>query len=313
MLTLFAVPKPFRGHVGVIQRNAITSWTLLRPCPEIILFGDDEGTAQISQELGLLHAPSVARNEFGTPLLRDLFQKAEECASHSILCYVNADILLLDDFSKAVARVRDWRPQFLMVGQRWDVDVEAPLDFSTPDWRTDLRQSVLRANRQRQADWIDYFVFTKGLGSNLLPFAIGRTAWDNWLVWHARSQGAPVLNASKTVMAVHQNHDYAHHPHGHAGVWKGEEATRNVSLGGGWKHHYTIEDSQFELSDLEIRRIWRWLLPPVRRTRRRTVEFIYTRIWFAFLEVTRRARHAVGLRQKNIAELRSKIGLGKSA
>ena len=39
MLTLFAVPKPFRDHTAMIQRNAITSWTLLRPHPQIILFG----------------------------------------------------------------------------------------------------------------------------------------------------------------------------------------------------------------------------------------------------------------------------------
>src|SRR5438876_11556063 len=102
MLTLFAIPKPFRGHIAVIQRNAIMSWTLLQPRPEVILFGDEEGTAEICRELGLRHAPAVERNEFGTPLLDDLFRKAEEQASYATLCYVNSDILLLDDFSKAV-------------------------------------------------------------------------------------------------------------------------------------------------------------------------------------------------------------------
>jgi len=37
MLTLFTIPKAFQGHTGVIQRNAIRSWTLLRPECEIIL------------------------------------------------------------------------------------------------------------------------------------------------------------------------------------------------------------------------------------------------------------------------------------
>jgi len=44
MLTLFALPKPFRGRNGIIQQNAIRSWTLLEPTPEIILFGDEFGT-----------------------------------------------------------------------------------------------------------------------------------------------------------------------------------------------------------------------------------------------------------------------------
>jgi hypothetical protein len=30
-LTIFAVPKPFEGHIGMIQRNAIRSWKGLRP------------------------------------------------------------------------------------------------------------------------------------------------------------------------------------------------------------------------------------------------------------------------------------------
>jgi hypothetical protein len=46
MLTIFAIPKPFRGHIGVIQRNAICSWLELRQACEIILLGDDEGTAE---------------------------------------------------------------------------------------------------------------------------------------------------------------------------------------------------------------------------------------------------------------------------
>ena len=31
MLTFFTTAKPFRGHNGIIQRNALKSWTLLHP------------------------------------------------------------------------------------------------------------------------------------------------------------------------------------------------------------------------------------------------------------------------------------------
>ena len=54
-ITILAMPKPFRGHVGTIQRNAIASWTKLQPRPEIILFGHEEGAAKCAQELGLIH------------------------------------------------------------------------------------------------------------------------------------------------------------------------------------------------------------------------------------------------------------------
>ena len=76
------------------------SWTRLSPRPEILLFGDEEGTAEIARELGLRHFPEVARNEFGTPLLDDLFRQAEQHASTPLLGYVNGDIILTDDFTR---------------------------------------------------------------------------------------------------------------------------------------------------------------------------------------------------------------------
>src|SRR5579863_2067444 len=73
MLTMFTTPKPFRGHIGVIQRNALKSWTLLHPDLEVILFGDDEGAAVVAGEFGLRHEPHVERNEFGTNRLDSMF------------------------------------------------------------------------------------------------------------------------------------------------------------------------------------------------------------------------------------------------
>ena len=93
-LTIIAMPKPFRGHIGIIQLNAITSWTKLRPRPEIILFGTEEGAAECAADLGLVHIPEVARNQHGTPLLADIFALAEERTTHDTLAYVNADIIL---------------------------------------------------------------------------------------------------------------------------------------------------------------------------------------------------------------------------
>jgi len=265
MLTIFSIPKPFKGHIGVIQRNAITSWTLLRPRPEIILFGNDEGVAEVALGLGVLHFPQIACNECGTPLLHDVFQKVEVQASHSILCYVNADILLMDDLRRAVERVREWRSQFLIVGQRWDLDICNQLDFGVPEWQGALEQLALKAGRQRPCNWIDYFAFSKGFGQNLVPLAVGRASWDNWLIWHARSIGIPVVDVSKSVIAVHQNHDYSHHPKGAAGVWSGEEAIRNYKLAGGWRHLYSMENATHKLTDRGLERNWRHELILIRR------------------------------------------------
>src|SRR5215472_16468615 len=95
MLTLFATAKAFEGHSGIIQRNALKSWTLLHPDVEVILFGDDKGTAEIAAELGLRHEPYVERNELGTKRLDSMFGQAQKIARNDILCYVNCDIVIL--------------------------------------------------------------------------------------------------------------------------------------------------------------------------------------------------------------------------
>lgn len=297
MLTIFAIPKAFKGHIGVIQRNAITSWTLLRPRPEIILFGDEEGTREIAEELEATHVPDVACNEFGTPLLNDLFQQAEKRAAHQLLCYVNADIVLLDDFVDAIKKLQTWRIKFLMVGRRWDLDVTEALEFEVPNWDCIVRDSALIANRQCASNWIDYFAFTKGFAHQVLPFAIGRTRWDNWLIWHARSMGYPVVDASKSVMAIHQSHDYSHRPNGYHGVWSGEEARRNAELAGGWQHHYTTDDATHRLSyDAVSLNYWRWSAP----LRRACIHYLQP-AWFSLLNFTRPLRHRLGIRQRGAA------------
>ena len=42
MITLFTLPKPFVGHIGMIQRNAIQSWTRLHPDIDILMFGSSK-------------------------------------------------------------------------------------------------------------------------------------------------------------------------------------------------------------------------------------------------------------------------------
>lgn len=247
-ITLFAVPKPFRGHIGIIQRNAIRSWTLLDPRPEIILLGDEEGIAEAAAELGVRHVPELARNEFGTPLLNDVFEKAGRLASSDLLAYVNADIILLEDFPAAVRRVHRWRRRSLMIGKRRDVNIVEPWNFERSSWQADLRSRVFASSTQRSEWYLDYFVFPRDLYAEIPPLAIGRTAWDNWLVWQARQIKAAVVDTTPAVLAVHQNHDYSHHPGGEHGVWEGDEAKRNLQLAGGEKHCFNSDDATHRLT-----------------------------------------------------------------
>ena len=85
-LTILSTPKAFRGIFAVIQRNAIESWTHLTPRPDIILFGTDEGTAEICAELGITHVPEVASTAEGTPLISDMFLQGQALATTPVVC-----------------------------------------------------------------------------------------------------------------------------------------------------------------------------------------------------------------------------------
>lgn len=231
MLTLFAIPKPFIGHIGVIQRNAVRSWILLNPKPEIILFGKDKGTAEICSEFGLKHIPEVACNEYTTPLLSDLFKKAQSVASQPVLCYVNSDIILLGDFMRLAGKLASFENNWLAIVRRWEIKIEQPLMFEQPHWEEELRAHVRAAGRP-PFHGVDCFLFAKGFYKSVAPFAIGRGYWDDWLIWQARKSGASVTDASAVAMTIHQDHA------GYNGMASSEMARQikqNYHLNGGWK------------------------------------------------------------------------------
>src|SRR5271154_1813187 len=163
MLTFFTTGKPFRGHDGIIQRNALKSWKLLDRDVEVIVFGEDEGAAEGCAELGLVHHPQVEQHASGRNRLDYMFQRASQMARHEYLCYCNCDIVLLDDFRQAFERAKAWKEQFLLVSQRWDVDITEPIDFGDASWAELLRILALTQGMQRDDFWIDLFVFRRGL------------------------------------------------------------------------------------------------------------------------------------------------------
>jgi hypothetical protein len=253
MLTFFTVAKPFHGEFATIQRNAIQSWGLLRPACEILLLGDEEGIREMAAEVGAIHVSRVERNEYGTPLVSSIFSEAQRHASFPLLCYINADIILLNDFLPAIQKITAWNPGSLIVGRRWDLKLAESLAWE-PNWEGSLRARIRSAAALHSHTGLDYFVFPRSLLGGLPPFAIGRGLWDGWLVYRARELGAPVVDATECLTAIHQHHDYSHHPGGEAGVWWGPESQRNYSMGGGYRHGFTLRDATHRLTRTGVHR-----------------------------------------------------------
>jgi hypothetical protein len=207
----FTTAKAFAGHTAVIQRNALRSWLETSPDAEVLLFGDDAGAAEAAQELNIRHIPIGKRVPEDPKPLRVLFCEAQRMAKHDVLCCAYCDIVLTRDLLHAINVVEMIRNEFLMLGRRWNIDQNEPIAMVNQVWDQDFRMRARTQGKQLSGDWIDYFVFRKGLYKELPDLVIGRVFWDQWLVWKARASEAALLDATDAVTAIHQNHDYGYH------------------------------------------------------------------------------------------------------
>ena len=145
-LTVFTAPKPFTNpHISIIQRNAIQSWIHLGSQVEVFLMGDEEGMSEIAREYQVQHFPDVRCSdqgtpkinsmiecsELGTPYISSMIELARQSSEAPYLAILNADILLLQDFVEAAKNVGAQAQEFLLLGRRWDLDVEEELELMT--------------------------------------------------------------------------------------------------------------------------------------------------------------------------------------
>lgn len=311
MLTIFSTGKPFRGHAGMIQRNAIRSWVEMDPGVEVILFGDEDGAAEIATEFDFRNEREVERSETGTKYLRFLFARAQEIASNDILCYVNCDIILLKSFWRAVNQVAALQEPFLMVGRRTNTDVTEPVDFGQQDWEPQIEQ-LARSTGEVANEWCaDFFVFRRGFYKDLPPLVNGRNYWDNWLIWKAQSSGAMVVDASEVMVAVHQNHDYGYHPGGATGVMDDPQTRRNFEIGKKGRRLRTITEVSHKLTPAGIQRNWSGPVARAQRRMRPARNVFVKAVWFPLLGVTRPIRRALGLDASLKTRVTSKLRSAK--
>src|SRR5262249_38230439 len=94
----------------------------------------------------------------------------------------------------------------------------------------------------------DYFLYPRGTLGPLPAFAVGRPAWDNWLIYRARALRVPVVDATRVTTVVHQDHDYAHVRAATDAGWEGPEAERSRALMGGTARVFTLLDATHVVS-----------------------------------------------------------------
>lgn len=284
-ITILVMPKPFVGHIGVIQRNAIGSWTRLRPRPEIILFGTEEGAEECARELGLVHIAEVARNRHGTPLLGDIFARGEERGSSDVFAYVNADIILPREFTEGMEKIRGRFGKFLAVGRRTNLEVREELEFGE-GWEERIKERMKSEGVLESHTGIDLFAFPRGMYEEVPPLAIGRVWFDQWCIKYARRKGIPVVDLTNFAPIVHQSHDYSHVAGGKQWVYGGIEAEENLAYYDERPHTYTILSATHVMTaEGRMRRVFL----------RQEALGVRSFLWNIFVHKTRNVRKKLGL------------------
>ena len=237
---------------------------------EVILIGEEDGLRDVAESMSVIHLPDVARNEWGTPLISSIFALAREASQNPIMAFVNADIMLMPEFIKVAKQVHAQSQSYLVVGQRWDLEITQPLDFSY-QWESRLGRMVREKGSLHRPSGSDYFIFPKAQYLDLPDFAVGRAGWDNWMIYKALKNKWQVIDATRSLIVVHQEHDYSHLPGG-VPHYDLEETRINAALGGGYANMFMTLDSNYEFVDSTIRparwtrdrilrRLERWFRP----------------------------------------------------
>ena len=209
-IVIFTSPKPCTDQTEAVQIAAFRSWRRAFPNATILLFGDVASWNEEIESLVMEDAGPLVKGMAGGELIRGMFQDASKRGVGQLLLYLNSDILLDDSAADVVEKIQDRPGPWLGSARRWCL----------PKWSdvapaSELEWSIFFSRAEKSGRWgeacaLDIFLFC-GLSFERMPsFFIGHRGWDNWMIYHARSQNISVIDISAAMRVIHCDHDYSY-------------------------------------------------------------------------------------------------------
>lgn len=177
----------------------------------MVLCGRESGIEEAAGRHNCVHLPHVATSASGIPILSEVLRLARLQFPADVYVYVNADIILLDDFAPALQKLWQQQLPFLGTARRMNVELTEALDFSGP-WIEEVGRLV-DDRAVFTPLWCaggDVLAFTNQLLRDVPPFIVGRWHWDHWMMHRALEERAALVDLSPSVRVVHQEHHYEH-------------------------------------------------------------------------------------------------------
>ena len=211
LLTMFTTFKNDASRF-VIHNNTLHNWSALRPrvVPVLYTVDTDPRLVRTAKRLGWLVLPAPDVNRYQTPFLRQMYQTASQRVDSVFYGYSNGDIMYDDSLVRTLEAVVSSesrghflnKNQTLVVGKRTNFRVRNRAIYRLEDVsafaRTEGDQFLLTSS--------DYFFIERNRfpWQQLPPIVIGRADIDLFLVPFASQNGVLIVDATKTLTALHQ-------------------------------------------------------------------------------------------------------------
>ena len=205
ILTLFTTWSSGERDKDHLHQNTIINWGAFQPKINMVLFTNDTDDSVYATERGWTVFPVTHHYAGGAPVLRTMFQKVMESFNSTFYGFANGDILFSSNILDTLATIKTkfgYKKPILLTGRRYNIDhVTVKEAASLPN----IHSAAKTRGKLFDIYAEDYFITSKSFPWYTVPdLVIGRPAYDNWLVAHARCLDAVVVDTTDTITAVHQ-------------------------------------------------------------------------------------------------------------
>ena len=234
LVTMFTTVKE-RECRKEIHNRTLRNWAALRPYLAPVLFVP---THELNSSKWMPLAASRGWDVHETkdlrkkvPILAPMFKKIIHQTTTPFVGYANADILFDHSLIWTLKRLTEiidvTNTTLLIVGRRTNANI-TKFDLGSGanlTKITNMRDLMKRFHGMAQ----DYFIISRrGLPWHEIPdFVVGRNGYDNWLVVKGQDWNISLIDASKSILAVHQV--------GIDGISSGFHTNKDGTVGMNWQ------------------------------------------------------------------------------
>ncbi|KAL3860511.1 hypothetical protein ACJMK2_010648 [Sinanodonta woodiana] len=215
LLTLFTSWSDEEDKYQVHNLTTL-NWLSLRPFVLPIVFTNETALANVCKSAGWVVLPLRVTAADGVPVLKYMYIDAMRKFESTFYAYANSDILFTDTLVDTLIEILQnnltsqnfiqdnstSKHHTLIIGRRTNVN---NVTFNEGSSWSEITKVAKERGSLFQSDAEDYFIASSSYPWNDIPeIVIGRRAYDNWLVLNARKHKHQVIDATNTILAVHQ-------------------------------------------------------------------------------------------------------------